>query len=114
MKGFLAQLGKPYTKGAPRPVKKLIAFLQRRLGPRGLEFARTRVEMKLAEGLYTVRRKAAHREALLVPRYAYVPLAKYVLPGETQPPTPPVSVKRLRRLPVSGKNLKTVNPVGVT
>lgn len=69
--------------------------------------------MKLAEGLFTVRRKAGHREALLVPRYAYVPLEKYVLPGETQPPRPPVSVKRPRRSPASGKTLKTIDPIGV-
>ncbi|MCS7080530.1 MAG: Coenzyme F420 hydrogenase/dehydrogenase, beta subunit C-terminal domain [Chloracidobacterium sp.] len=115
MKGFMAQLGKPYTKGAPRPVKKLIAFMQRRLGPRGLEFARTRVEMKLAEGLFTVRQKASHRESLLVPRYAYAPLAKYVLPGETQPPTPPPAAGRVRPRKATEQRVRqtTTRPVSV-
>jgi coenzyme F420-reducing hydrogenase beta subunit len=89
MSGFMSQMGKPYTKGSPKPVKKLISFMMRRFGPKGLEFARTRVEMKLTEGLYTVRLKAPHRESLYVPRYAYKPIQDYTLPGESGPPTPP-------------------------
>jgi coenzyme F420 hydrogenase subunit beta len=94
LEGFIGQLGKPYGKGAPKPVKKLIATMMRLFGPKGLEFARTRVLMKLAEGLFTVRTKAPHREALFVPKYAYAPLAPYRLPGETAPPTPPPPAAR--------------------
>jgi coenzyme F420 hydrogenase subunit beta len=109
MSGFLSQMGKPYTKGSPKPIKKLIAFMMRRFGPKGLEFARTRVEMKLTEGLYTVRRKAPHREALYVPRYAYKAIQQYTLPGEDAPPSPP-EAKPTRKSGTSDKKKPKAEP----
>lgn len=109
MSGFLSQMGKPYTKGSPKPIKKIISFMMRRFGPKGLEFARTRVEMKLTEGLYTVRRKAPHREALYVPRYAYKAIQQYTLPGEDGPPSPP-EAKPTRKAEKSKKPEPQVEP----
>ena len=43
------------------------AFLQPRIGPRGLEFARARVEMKAIETILHLRRAAPRRMRAMVP-----------------------------------------------
>lgn len=66
------QPGKP-----PALVRKLIAFLQRRRGPRGLEFARSVIEMKLLRNLQYVREKFPRFEARIVPYHVYETLQPY-------------------------------------
>ena len=58
--------GKP-----PKLVRLLIAFLQRRRGPRGLEFARAIIEMKLLRNYSYVRDKFPQMEAKIVPYHVY-------------------------------------------
>jgi coenzyme F420 hydrogenase subunit beta len=61
----------------PKPIRALIAFLQRRRGPKGLEFARAIIEMKLLRNLTHVREKHAASEARVVPYHVYEALAPY-------------------------------------
>lgn len=64
--------GKP-----PALIRKLIAFLQRRRGPRGLEFARSVIEMKLLRNLTYVRTHFPGHEARTVPYHVYETLKPY-------------------------------------
>jgi coenzyme F420 hydrogenase subunit beta len=61
----------------PAPIRKLIAFLQRTRGAKGLEFARTVIEMKTVRNLHYVREHAAHLEPRLVPYHVYTALEPY-------------------------------------
>jgi 3,8-divinyl protochlorophyllide a 8-vinyl-reductase (ferredoxin) len=61
----------------PTPIRKMIAFLQRARGPKGLEFARSITEMKLLRNLQHVRQKFPHMEARMVPYHVYEALAPY-------------------------------------
>jgi coenzyme F420 hydrogenase subunit beta len=57
-----------------------------RIGPRGLEFARARVEMKAAETVVHLRREHPNRLRNMVPRHVWALVAPYGLaphPGET-------------------------------
>lgn len=64
--------GKP-----PALIRKLIAFLQRRRGPKGLEFARSVIEMKLLRNLRYVRDKFPGHEKRVVPYHVYAALQPY-------------------------------------
>ncbi len=67
------------VRGAPDWLRPLIGFLQRRFGPKGLEFARTRVEMKMAEGIINLRHERPHRIKRMVPDIAWRLVARYGL-----------------------------------
>ena len=73
---YVGMLAKP-PKRPPAPVRKLIATLMRRRGPRGLEFARSVIEMKLLRNLQHVRTRFARMERRVVPEYVYTALAPY-------------------------------------
>ncbi len=69
----------------PAFIRPLVSFLQPRLGPRGLEFARTRVEMKAAETVIHLRRAAPAMIKNMVPDHVWRLLAPYGLsPGESE------------------------------
>jgi coenzyme F420 hydrogenase subunit beta len=55
----------------PRPLRPLVGWLMSRFGPKGLEFARTRVEMKHLEGIMTLRRERPRRMRRMVPDFAW-------------------------------------------
>jgi len=59
------------TRRAPAWLKPLIGRMMTAFGPRGLEFARTRVEMKVLEGIVTLRRHRPHRLRRMVPAFAW-------------------------------------------
>lgn len=61
----------------PAPIRKLIALLQRWRGPKGLEFARSIIEMKLLRNLQHVRERFPTHEARIVPYAVYQALAPY-------------------------------------
>jgi coenzyme F420 hydrogenase subunit beta len=61
----------------PALIRKLIAFLQRSRGAKGLEFARTVTEMKLLRNLQHVREHAPRLEPRIVPGHVYEALAPY-------------------------------------
>jgi len=65
-----------------------------RIGPRGLEFARTRVEMKALESVVHLRRERPRRLRHMVPAHLWALVAPYgLLPREEErpgaPPRPP-------------------------
>jgi coenzyme F420 hydrogenase subunit beta len=70
MPRFIQMLAKRPGK-PPKPVRQLIAFLQRHRGPRGLEFARAIIEMKLLRNYTYVRDKFPQMEAKIVPYHVY-------------------------------------------
>ncbi len=67
------------TRRAPAWLKPLIGRMMTAFGPRGLEFARTRVEMKVLEGIVTLRRHRPHRLRRMVPAHAWQLAATYGL-----------------------------------
>ena len=83
------QLGRPESAayclhGATLPFREAVAaWAQRRFGPKGLEFARTRVEMKAAEGILTLRHERPHRMKRMIPNFAWRLVAPYGLAPRT-------------------------------
>lgn len=73
---YVRMLKKPRGR-PPMPIRKLIAWMQRNKGPRGLEFARSVIEMKLLRNLQYVRDAHARLEQRIVPGYVYRALARY-------------------------------------
>jgi coenzyme F420 hydrogenase subunit beta len=61
----------------PFPIRKLIAWMQRNRGPRGMEFARSVIEMKLLRNLQYVRDVHGRMEHRVVPRHVYRALNQY-------------------------------------
>lgn len=77
------------VRGAPQWLRPLIGWAQRRFGPKGLEFARTRVEMKMAEGILNLRAERPRRMKRMVPGFAWTLVAPYGLApraGEREEP----------------------------
>ncbi|MCS6931371.1 MAG: Coenzyme F420 hydrogenase/dehydrogenase, beta subunit C-terminal domain [Acetobacteraceae bacterium] len=89
VQGFIANTeraagGLPLRR-IPRWLRPLVSFLQPRLGPRGLEFARARVEMKAAETVLHLRSSLPARLKTMVPEHVWRLVAPYGLaprPGE--------------------------------
>lgn len=71
----------------PGWLRPLVSFLQPRIGPRGLEFARARVEMKAVETVLHLRRTHPARMKTMIPAHVWRLAARYGLtpaPGETR------------------------------
>lgn len=89
VKGFLANTlraagGLP-IRSMPNWVRPIVSWLMPRIGPRGLEFARARVEMKAIETIVHLRRFAPRRMKWMVPDHVWRLGADYGLdpePGE--------------------------------
>ena len=94
MRGFiknvaLAAGGLP-IRGMPNWLRPLMGWLMPRVGPRGLEFARARVEMKAAETVLHLRRQHPRRLRSMVPRHVWDLVAPYgLLPTAEELPRPP-------------------------
>ncbi len=90
VKGFIANTrlaagGLPLRR-MPAWVRPIVKFLMPRTGPRGLEFARTRVEMKAAESILHLRTQAPRRLKSMVPAHVWALVRPYGIapePGET-------------------------------
>jgi 3,8-divinyl protochlorophyllide a 8-vinyl-reductase (ferredoxin) len=67
----------PGEKRPPYLIRKLVAYLQRKKGPKGLEFARAIIEMKLLRNLNYVRSKFGRFERRVVPGHVYETLQPY-------------------------------------
>ncbi|SLN72195.1 coenzyme F420-reducing hydrogenase subunit beta [Roseivivax jejudonensis] len=83
VRGFLVNVeraagGLPVRR-MPRWLRPIVAFLQPRTGPRGLEFARARVEMKAIETVLHLRRAHPARVKLMVPEHVWRLAARYGL-----------------------------------
>jgi len=83
VKGFLGNLQRSANelplRRAPRWARGLIAWAMPKVGPRGLEFARSRVEMKQLEGIVALRKHRPRRVLRMVPDFAWDTAARYGL-----------------------------------
>lgn len=66
-------------RSMPNWVRPLVSFLQPRIGPKGLEFARTRLEMKAAETVIHLRREEPGKIKNMVPAHVWRLLEAYGL-----------------------------------
>ena len=86
VRGFLANTeraagGLPLRR-MPKALRGLVSWLQPRIGPRGLEFARARLEMKAIETILHLRRHHPARMKNMVPPHVWALAARYGLtPG---------------------------------
>ena len=72
-------------RSMPDWVRPLVSFLQPRIGPKGLEFARTRLEMKAAETVIHLRREEPRKIKNMVPAHVWRLLEAYGLkPAESE------------------------------
>ena len=83
VKGFIANTaraagGLPLRR-MPKWVRPLVSWLQPRTGPRGLEFARTRLEMKAAETILHLRHAAPAKMKNMIPDHVWRIAAPYGL-----------------------------------
>jgi len=81
VRGFLAALqrsagGMPVRR-VPGWLRPVVSWAMSRLGPKGLEFARARVEMKALEGIVNLRTHRPHRIRRMVPASAWHLAAPY-------------------------------------
>jgi len=89
VKGFLANVeraagGLPLRR-MPNWARPIVAWLMPRFGPRGMEFARARLEMKALETIVHLRRAAPKRLKTMVPEHVWSMVRSYGLqagPGE--------------------------------
>lgn len=83
VKGFLANVeraagGLPLRR-MPDWARTIVGWLMPRIGPRGLEFARTRVEMKAVESVVHLRREKPRRVRSMVPDHVWSLVEPYGL-----------------------------------
>ena len=89
VKGFLentarAAGGMPLRR-MPNWLRPVVSFLQPRIGPRGLEFARARVEMKAIETILHLRRTHPARLKNMVPKHVWRLVERYgLVPGDDE------------------------------
>ncbi|MFL5254806.1 MAG: Coenzyme F420 hydrogenase/dehydrogenase, beta subunit C-terminal domain [Rhodopila sp.] len=74
------------VRGMPNFLRPLVGWLMPRVGPRGLEFARARVEMKAIETVLHLRRAHPKRLRTMVPEHIWALVEPYGLTREA--PTP--------------------------
>ncbi|MEJ2603815.1 MAG: Coenzyme F420 hydrogenase/dehydrogenase, beta subunit C-terminal domain [Gammaproteobacteria bacterium] len=77
------------VRGMPDWLRPLVGWLMPRIGPRGLEFARARVEMKAVETVVHLSRQAPRRMRHMVPDHVRQLVAPYGLSEEAEKPTRP-------------------------
>ena len=90
VKGFIANTeraagGLP-LRSMPNWLRPIVGWLMPRIGPRGLEFARARVEMKAAETVLHLRRQHPKRMRNMIPAHIWALMKPYGVvakPGET-------------------------------
>jgi coenzyme F420 hydrogenase subunit beta len=83
VKGFMANVaraagGLPLRK-MPKILRPIVGWLMPRIGPRGLEFARARVEMKAVETVLHLRREKPRRMKHMIPAHVWKLVAPYGL-----------------------------------
>ncbi len=83
VRGFIANVARAAgglpLRSMPDWLRLVVGWLMPRIGPRGLEFARTRVEMKAAETVLHLRRQHPRRLRTMVPGHIWALLAPYGL-----------------------------------
>lgn len=101
VRGFMANTeraagGLPLRR-MPVWIKPLVNWLMPKVGPRGLEFARARVEMKAIEAILHLRREAPARIKNMLPTHVWRLAARYGLQPESHTQNPVVD-KRTPKL----------------
>jgi coenzyme F420 hydrogenase subunit beta len=92
VKGFIANVeraagGLPLRR-MPGWLRPIMGWLMPRIGPRGLEFARTRLEMKAAETVVHLRRERPKRLKFMVPPHVWALVKGYgLVAGEREMPS---------------------------
>ena len=81
VKGFIANVeraagGLPLRR-MPNWLRPIVGWLMPKVGPRGLEFARARVEMKAAETIIHLRREEPRRMKTMIPIHVWKLVAPY-------------------------------------
>jgi coenzyme F420 hydrogenase subunit beta len=76
MRAYIRMLKTP-PKRPPALVRTMVAGLQRWRGPKGVEFARSVIEMKLLRNLQFVRERFPKLERRIIPAHVYRALAPY-------------------------------------
>ncbi|WVN42797.1 Coenzyme F420 hydrogenase/dehydrogenase, beta subunit C-terminal domain [beta proteobacterium MWH-UniP1] len=100
VKGFMqnterAAGGLP-LRSMPNWLRPLVGWLMPKVGPRGLEFARARVEMKAVETVIHLRRQEPRRIKNMVPGHVWQLVAPYgVTPTSDERPEPPPQAHRV-------------------
>lgn len=77
----------------PRILRPLVSYMQRWFGPKGLEFAKTRLEMKALESILHLRRAAPSKVKNMVPEHVWKMAESYglfPLKTERKKVTPPL------------------------
>lgn len=93
VRGFMANTqraagGLPLRR-MPSWIRPVVNWLMPRIGPRGLEFARARVEMKAIEAILHLQREAPARIKNMLPQHVWQLAARYGLtPSPEMPPAP--------------------------
>jgi len=93
VQGFLANTqraagGLPLRR-MPNWLRPIVSWLMPKIGPRGLEFGRTRVEMKACESVVHLRREHPARLKNMLPEHIWKLVAPYGLtPGPEERPAP--------------------------
>ncbi len=64
-------------RGTPAWLRPLVAWLMPRIGPRGLEFARARLEMKAVETVLHLRRERPRRMRRMIPAHVWALVKPY-------------------------------------
>ena len=73
------------TRAMPNWLRPIVGWLMPRVGPRGLEFARARVEMKAVETILHLRREHPARMKNMVPPHVWRLVARYgLVPGHAE------------------------------
>jgi coenzyme F420 hydrogenase subunit beta len=91
VRGFLSNLeraagGLPVRR-MPHWLRPVVGWLMPRIGPRGLEFARARLDMKALETIVHLRRAAPRRLKTMVPAHVWALVRDYGLqPGDGERP----------------------------
>lgn len=98
VKGFIANTalaagGLPLRR-MPNWVRPIVSWLQPRFGPRGLEFARARLEMKAAETILHLRRAMPAKMKNMVPQHVWDIAKPYDLTPEAGERGPKVAAPR--------------------
>jgi len=71
-------------RAMPDFVRPIVAWLMPKIGPRGMEFARTRLEMKAIETILHLRRKAPSKMKNMIPEHVWKLAKPYGLKPEKE------------------------------
>ena len=89
----LAAGGLPVRK-MPNWLRPIVSWLMPKIGPRGLEFARTRVEMKAIEAVLHLRRELPNRVKHMLPDHVWRLVQNYGLSPEVHERSLPQSAEK--------------------